>query len=141
MSIDFKQQAEEMILATGDRATQGRISVLAALLAEPQAVAHQALEAQLSQNDKLDRVTVYRVLDWLGEKGLVHKIMSGDRVARFRATSEKNLHQHAHFQCNRCSTVTCLDQFRASYKLPLPAGYLSQEVELTVRGLCAQCSE
>jgi Fur family ferric uptake transcriptional regulator len=29
---------------------------------------------------------------------------------------------------------------KAEYNRPLPAGYRSQQIELTVKGLCAECA-
>lgn len=139
MFIDFQEQAEEMIRRTGDRATSGRVRILAVLLAEQRAVTHHEIEERLSGGRRLDRVTLYRVLEWLNEKCFVHRVVSDDRVWRFRVNIDSHPHQHAHFKCTRCTTVICLDDLKARYDGPLPAGYRSQEVELTVKGLCAEC--
>ena len=40
---------------------------------------------------------------------------------------------------NACRTVFCLDDFSPSPAIRLPRGFRSQQVELTVRGLCAKC--
>lgn len=139
MFIDFQEQAEEMIRRTGDRATSGRVRILAVLLAEQRAVTHHEIEERLSGGRRLDRVTLYRVLEWLNEKCFVHRVVSDDRVWRFRVNLDSHPHQHAHFKCTRCTTVICLDDLKTRYDGPLPAGYRSQEVELTVKGLCAEC--
>ncbi|MDQ3187144.1 MAG: transcriptional repressor [Pseudomonadota bacterium] len=139
MFINFQEQAEEMIRRTGDRATSARVRILAILLAEQRAVTHHEIEERLSDDRRLDRVTLYRVLEWLNEKYFVHRVVSDDRVWRFRANADAHAHQHAHFECTRCTTVICLDDLKAKYDGPLPAGYRSQEIELTVKGLCAEC--
>ena len=139
MSINFQEQAEELIRRTGDRATSGRVRILAVLLSEQRAVTHHEIEERLCDDRRLDRVTLYRVLEWLNEKSLVHRVVSDDRVWRFRANDNAHEHQHPHFECTRCTTVICLDDLNAKYDGPLPAGYRSQEIELTVKGLCAGC--
>ncbi|HJT51391.1 MAG TPA: transcriptional repressor [Nitrosospira sp.] len=143
MALMFKlqKQAEEMIRTSGERVTSGRVEVLSMLLAEQRALTHHEIEERLRGKHKLNRVTLYRVLEWLNEKGFVHKLVSDDRVWRFRANTHfSHPNQHAHFECLRCTSVICLDDIKAEYDGPLPAGYQSREIELTVKGLCAACA-
>jgi Fur family ferric uptake transcriptional regulator len=136
----FRKQAEEMILNRADRVTPGRILVLAMLLEEQQALSHHELEQRLQGKHRLDRVTLYRVLEWLNDRGYVHRVVDEDRVWRFRANLDIGPHQHAHFECTRCTRVICLDDLKAEYNRALPAGYRPEQVELTVKGLCAECA-
>jgi Fur family ferric uptake transcriptional regulator len=53
------------------------------------------------------------------------------------AASER--HDHPHFRCERCGKLLCLDQL-AKQNVRLPRGYRPQRVELTVTGVCADCS-
>ncbi len=140
MSIDFQGQAKEVIRRTGDRVTPGRVLALAVLLAEQRAITHHEIGERLVGKLQLDRVTLYRVLEWLSEKGLAHKVASDDRVWRFRANIDVRSHHHAHFKCTRCTKVVCLDGLNAGHDWPLPTGYRFQEAELTVKGLCAECA-
>ncbi len=138
--FNLQKQAEEMIRRRGERVTSGRIQVLAILLAEQRALTHHEIEECLRDKPRLNRVTLYRVLEWLNEKGLVHKVVGDDRIWHFRANSHVSPHQHAHFECMRCTRVVCLDDMKAEYDPPLPAGYKYQEIELRVKGLCAECA-
>jgi Fur family ferric uptake transcriptional regulator len=138
--FNLRKQAEEMIRCRGERPTSGRIQVLAILLAEQRAVTHQEIEKRLLGRPRLNRVKLYRVLEWLNEKCFVHKVVGDDRVWHFRANSQVVHHQHAHFECMRCTRVVCLDDMKAEYSSPLPAGYQSREIELRVKGLCAECA-
>jgi len=81
------------------------------------------------------------VLEWLTAHELAHKIAGEDRVWRFNAAGDEGgrSHAHAHFKCNDCGDVICLDEVRAARDIRLPSGYRSQAVELTVKGLCAEC--
>jgi Fur family ferric uptake transcriptional regulator len=141
LMFNLRKQAEEMIRHGGERPTSGRIQVLAILLAEQQrAVTHQEIERRLHDKPRLNRVTLYRVLEWLNEKCFVHKVVGDDRIWHFRANRQVAHHQHAHFECMRCTRVVCLDDMKAEYDSPLPAGYQSREIELRVKGLCAECA-
>lgn len=133
------QTAEDMIRHHGGRATVGRIGILAALMAEQQAITHREIEQRLPQSLQLDRVTLYRTLEWLVENGLIHRITSDDRVWRYNANHQSHSHQHAHFKCTGCAQVICLDNLPVEQNWPLPAGYRFQEIELTVKGRCANC--
>jgi Fur family ferric uptake transcriptional regulator len=126
------------VRTSGDRVTAARVSALGVLLAGRRALAHTDIEHAMSGT--VDRVTLYRVLDWLVEKGLAHRIAGADRVWRYSIASAEH-GDHAHFQCNQCGKVLCLEQLaKPEVRLPrLPSGYRSERVEMTVQGRCAEC--
>jgi Fur family ferric uptake transcriptional regulator len=145
------EQARDRVRATGARVTGARIKVLAVLLQAEEALTHTDVQRRLEQGDAhelLDRVTLYRVLEWLVEAGLAHRVSGPDRVWRFSAHGDDGLHaahghQHGHFKCRRCERMFCM---KASGRLArtvqgmLPEGFAGDEVELTVLGLCAECA-
>jgi Fur family ferric uptake transcriptional regulator len=141
MTQPLRAVSEEAIRGTGARVTRARVEVLAALLAAERALTHNEVESRINRALGIDRVTVYRVLEWLTARGLAHKIAGDDRVWRFNAATGEpaRSHSHAHFKCNRCGDVICLEDVRAGRNVRLPTGFRSQEVELTVKGLCADC--
>lgn len=131
--------AEERLRSTGERVTVPRVRVLEALLQAGGALTHQEIEVLLG-SAALDRVTLYRVLDWLCVKGLAHRMSGGDRVWRFSAIEGQH-GRHAHFECRHCGKVTCLDkQSTDELAVNVPRGFRSEGIELTVRGRCAQCA-
>lgn len=140
MQNNYFEKAKELVRHTGDRATQHRIRILSLLLAERHPLTHREIEERLNVKEQLDRVTLYRVLEWLSKKSLIHKIAGDDRVWRFRVNTGFHSHHHAHFICTRCTKVTCLDSFKIKPNPSLPVGYFPHEIELTVKGLCAECA-
>ncbi len=70
MLTRFYSRAEEMIQNTGDRVTSARVRVLGILLAEKQAITHHEIEERVSDDHPLDRVTLYRILEWLSKRDL-----------------------------------------------------------------------
>lgn len=136
----FRNAAQDLIRRTGARVTNARIEILALLLKAESALSHAEIEARLPQAAGIDRVTVYRVLDWLTGEGLAHKISGDDRVWRFNTVAEQSRHDHAHFKCTCCQSVICLDDLGSGWTPALPAGFTPREVELTIKGLCAECS-
>lgn len=139
MKTDQHDAAEEAIRATGARMTRPRIMVLAILLQAERALTHTEVESRLPRAMDVDRVTIYRVLEWLTEQGLAHKIAGDDRVWRFNAADHAHKGPHAHFQCSDCGEVICLEEAHDKPAVKLPAGYKQQQVELTIKGLCADC--
>ncbi len=141
MTPTFHDRAEALVQRTGARVTRQRVEVLAVLLAAPRALTHHEVEKLVNRGVGMDRVTVYRVLEWLTSRDLAHKIAGDDRVWRFNAADDEpgHGHAHAHFKCNGCGEVICLDEVKAARSVRLPSGYRPLAVELTVKGLCIEC--
>ncbi|QGZ42235.1 Fur family ferric uptake transcriptional regulator [Pseudoduganella flava] len=133
------EQAESLIRATGARLTQPRVRVLAFLLAQHEPLTHHDILARLP-GEGFDAVTLYRVLEWLTEQGLAHRIAGADQVWRFSANPDKDAHDHAHFQCTRCEAVTCVPDVPLPRKLKLPDGFTSDEVDVLIKGRCPRCA-
>jgi Fur family ferric uptake transcriptional regulator len=118
--------------------------VLAVLLRSGEALTHHEVERRLPRVHDVDRVTLYRVLEWPTAQGLAHKIAGDDRVWRFSAAGHAAagagpVATHAHFQCSDCGRVICLDAAH-SPDIALPAGFRRREIEITVKGVCAACA-
>jgi Fur family ferric uptake transcriptional regulator len=132
--------AEARIAAAGQRATPARARVLAVLTDSDRPVSHHEVEQSLARGGHVDRVTVYRALEWLTSVGLAHKIAGDDRIWRYKSHGGSGDGVHAHFKCSLCGAVFCLDDMSTAFALNLPPGYRSEQVELTIRGRCARCS-
>lgn len=116
------------------RLTPARQAVLAHLQASAAALTQPELLAALPQ---LDRVTLYRALDWLVAQGLVHRLIGDDRVGRFHA-ADAGRGSDAHFQCQRCGRILCL---AGPAPIPaLPPGCTVTHVAVMVCGCCPDCS-
>ena len=75
--------ARTRLRSLGSRVTEPRVRVLAVLMQGDEPLSHQAVCDALPDDAGIDRVTVYRVLDWLVAGGIVHKTAGADRVAGF----------------------------------------------------------
>ncbi len=132
----------DLLRAAGIKVTRGRVRVLAALQTGRQPLCHAELEAQLGTDaaEPLDRVTLYRILDSLVASGLALRAVDTRGVFRFSAAGLQHQHEgHVHFRCTDCGGVFCL---KAVPPPPpqLPRGFRLAEVELDVRGTCANCA-
>lgn len=122
------------------RNTPAKQMIRELLEASPNALSQDMLEAQLE--GRVDRVTIYRVLNSFSEDGVAHRVVSDEGKTYFawcrKCTKEKHRHDHAHFRCLRCLKVECLP---AVVRVNLPEGYCVQDTNYWLSGLCADCSE
>ncbi len=131
--------ARALIAAHGGRVTRTRIAVIEALQASAHPLSHDEIGAALATADiPHDRVTLYRALDWLVEQGIARRIAGGERAWRFEI-QRGGEHRHAHFHCDRCGQILCLEDVPAEANPPLPAGFEFDRAELVLHGACADC--
>jgi Fur family transcriptional regulator, ferric uptake regulator len=142
MQSSTETQAEFLIRETGARLTLPRLRVLKFLLDQPAPMTHHDIHARLP-GQPLDAVTLYRVLEWLTGHGIVHRIAGADQVWRFSARAGAQggpaNHDHAHFQCIKCDSVTCFTDVPVPRRVKLPAGFTNQNVDFLIKGLCPRC--
>ena len=142
------ERARERVRGTGARVTGPRVRVLATLMRTDEALSHAELQSRLAaaeEADLLDRVTLYRVLEWLTETGLVHRVSGPDRVWRFSSHGGGHAARahHGHFKCRSCERMFCMKEsgsLARTVRAMLPSGFEGDEVELTVVGLCPACA-
>lgn len=135
-----RSRTRDLLQAAGGRVTQARLAVLEILLDSSAALSHHEVEESIEQRGlEVDRVTLYRVLDWLVERKLAHRIAAADRVWRFNAADRLQMNEHAHFHCTQCGQIICLNGPDPADVPVLPPGYRRERMEITVHGRCAQC--
>jgi Fur family transcriptional regulator, ferric uptake regulator len=132
--------AETLIRSTGERLTTARVQVLRALLESGRALSHHEVEQRVAREMPIDRVTIYRVLEWLTKERLAHKIAGDDRVWRFDAPVNGNSDNRTHFKCTGCGQIMGLESQIGPKALKVPSGYSAKALEVIVRGLCASCT-
>ncbi|WP_128331817.1 Fur family transcriptional regulator [Apibacter sp. HY039] len=121
------------------RNTKAKVEILTLLQTSLKALS--GTEIQNFLGDTCDRATVYRVLDRLINEGLVHKVIDIDRVVKYakcKNCKKAHQHNHLHFSCEKCHTLTCLEGVQASFELP--EGYQISDINFTVIGICPACN-
>ncbi|NJN42080.1 MAG: transcriptional repressor [Flammeovirgaceae bacterium] len=122
------------------RITDCRVDVLNVFHHSKKARSFKNLEDQLGH---YDRVTLYRTLNSFIEKGILHRIPDDSGYARYAlchndCTPQKHQHDHAHFKCDDCGAIECLEeQHVPNIRL---AGYLVKEANLILSGTCKACT-
>ena len=122
--------------------TDSRKKILSLFLNSNDALAHGDIE--IKAGEKFDRVTVYRTLQTFVEKGIVHTIPTADNSIRYalcKDCEEGHHHDdHVHFVCTRCQKTICLDDI-ISPNIQLPEGYVANNVQVVINGVCGECSK
>ena len=138
----MENKIEELLRKSQLSVTGGRRKILELFLQHDGALSHSDIEKKAGE--KFDRVTVYRTLQAFLEKGLIHSIPTPDNSIRYALCNEdcsggQHRDNHVHFICNSCGNTVCLEDVVIP-AIRLPRGYLAQQVEMLVSGICKSCA-
>lgn len=131
---------EKILESRTVRPTAMRLLVLKFLLQKKVAVSLTNIEEYF---DNSERTTLYRTLKTFEEKGIVHQIDDGTGTTKYALCEENcncELEQdlHLHFHCNNCDETVCLTEHKIPH-INLPDGYLAEDANLVITGICEKC--
>ena len=109
---------------------------------EKSSKAISAIELVKRLDDKINKTTVYRLLDKLEDDGLLHYFLDSNGVkwfAKCKICSKSKHHDvHPHFQCTDCGIVDCLEIKITIPEIPNRKVVNSQILVLGQCDLCLQ---
>ena len=109
----------------GLKITDARSAILRVLKAARSPMSYEQMKVQMEQ--AMDKATFYRNIAKFEELGMVHKFESDDRKWYFELSTST----HAHFICEACHQITCMD---------VDLGLEAAEVEsIVLKGTCKEC--
>lgn len=126
------------------RKTNNRLSVLQCFLEYGRAMSHS--EIQDLQGKKIDRVTLYRILQSFEKNGLLHKVPDDQVSVKYalcdhvHGMGHAHSDNHAHFKCNSCGDTHCLEE-SAIPSVSIPKGFKVDESFMLLAGLCDGCAK
>ena len=91
----------------------------------------------------VDKSTLFRTLTLLSEAHLLHDIDDGSGSHKFCVCHhDDTLHctGHVHLTCRVCHKTYCLTDIRIP-QVELPAGFIPEEAEYIVKGVCPECAK
>lgn len=133
------EAARSFLDKTGLEPTLNRILVLSVLTGSGHALTARDVYEAVSRTHRLNRVTVYRILDLLTEKGVVNRVSFGEGACHFCVGDH-----HSHFHCTGCDQVLCLEDTSFQFDEHAVSRDLRLEVnnvDLHLEGLCEKCRQ
>jgi Fur family transcriptional regulator, ferric uptake regulator len=115
-----------------------REGIIAVITQTGQPLSENEIRNRLPGN--FDRTTFYRSFKTLQENNIIHKIVVNNQLVKYAIGSSVTMTKsHAHFFCNSCNEVRCLEP--AGMKIPpLPEDCSVLEIEIIIKGKCATCN-
>jgi len=130
-------RAAEILKSHNLKRTSCREGIIELIMHARQALSENDIRENLAGN--YDRTTFYRSFKTLVESKIIHKIVIDSQVVKYALdTSIFQEEQHAHFFCNECHTVKCMETVLVK-KYVLPDGYDDTETDVLIKGICSMC--
>lgn len=133
--------AIELLKSKGLKKTAQRIMLINILQKAPIALTES--DVKLEMGDLYDRITFYRTVQILLDADIIHRITVDNTIIKYALNTLHTTRQemdHAHFFCKNCHSVICIgDMPLIKYKLP--DGFTSDECEILIKGICANCQK
>ena len=107
---------------------------------EEKNVAKSAANLTELVKDKMNKTTVYRILDRLEEGGFLHSFSGKDGLKWYAKCHSCSAHNHKdahpHFQCTSCDKVECLS---LDIKIPSIKNHNIETTDILLVGQCELC--
>ncbi|MBQ4377464.1 MAG: transcriptional repressor [Bacteroidales bacterium] len=139
-NTDETSKYESRLADAGIRVTAIRLLVLKSILDDESGIFSLA---DLSERiGTMDTSTLFRTLTLFAEHHLVHEVDDGSGMQKYCVCHCDDLHHHTghiHLTCTRCHKTVCLRDVPIP-SVPLPSGFVAEESEYIVKGLCQSCN-
>lgn len=124
----------------GERSTRQRAAIREALASEGRPLTPPEILALAQRHvPGLGIATVYRNIKAMADVGEIAAVsLPGDRL--YYELSHRAEEHHHHFRCNRCEKVFDIEGCDAEFAKLVPKGFKVQGHDLTLYGVCAECS-
>lgn len=133
--------ADTKLCEAGLSRTPQRLAVLHILIEAERPMAAGDVLERMDGTLKINRVTVYRIMTTLKQKGVIREIPTGDGINYYEMACIHNPN-HPHFYCTGCKTMTCLAPLTQSQIEHLTGGaqhFTIEGLSVSITGLCEAC--
>ena len=128
---------EKLLEQKGLKKTKVRMALIQHFMGLDHAQSYNDLQTALA--GEVDKSTLYRNLTSFEQAGILHRIDDHSGVAKYAfGQAPAPGCEHAHFVCESCQTVFCLDGL-APVQPKIPVGFKTKSVQTIVKGICADC--
>ncbi|MDR2442776.1 MAG: transcriptional repressor [Deltaproteobacteria bacterium] len=134
---------EKRLVEKGVRLTPLRRLVLSILIeAEAPIKAYDLLESARSRGQRLTPTSIYRVLDFLQESGLIHRVNSLNAFVLCNDSHRESSHHPVIVVCPGCGKTTEINDAALAENLSaslVALGHPVEMVSIEVHGVCPIC--
>jgi Fur family transcriptional regulator, ferric uptake regulator len=145
----YAEQALETLKDKGFRITKPRRLVVELLdTANKPLSAYEIKDLLVSQDEKVDTVSVYRILECLEENHLIHRVLATGKVRKCSLEHEEHCHlsqeEHCHHLliCEKCQAteeVHCPGTAELVKELEKLSNFQIRSHNMEFLGLCSRC--
>jgi Fur family transcriptional regulator, ferric uptake regulator len=138
-----KCDALQILEASKFNKTPQRIAVLDALIKSGAPLCVSDILNKTEANQKINKVTVYRILSCLKHIGIVREIETGQGIHYYEMACQHNP-VHPHFNCRLCGTLTCMSPLTLSQTwdwFVKAHNYSIEHININITGLCNRCQK
>ena len=105
-----------------------------------QTTAISTIELIKRLNSKINKTTIYRVLENLVDDGILHTFIGQDGIKRYaickNCTKSKHEDFHPHFECVKCGEIDCL---KTEVIIPEIQNRKILSSQILIQGKCEKC--
>lgn len=134
-----KCNAMDLLKTHNLKSTKQRLALLGVILEVESLFTAKILFDRLKE--KMDLVTIYRILDVLKSKGIVREILSSDESKMYELSCKHNP-VHPHFSCSECGQILCLKELNNDFLMKFIndfPNYLIEDISIQLTGKCPNC--
>lgn len=145
----YKQKALEVLKNHKFRITKPREMVIELLGKSKEPLNPYEMKDLLDRkHNKIDIVSIYRIIKCLEDNNLVHRVLSTNKVAKCqiehedKCTKESNHHCHHLLICEKCSSIEevhCAGVDLIIKKLEKDSNFKIKRHDLEFYGFCSNC--
>jgi Fur family ferric uptake transcriptional regulator len=132
----------EMLEGHGVDLTPLREAVLRSIGDESRPLTVAEIKAAVRHQVSINKVTLYRILDLLVDRGLVKRLWARDRALRYGIGETRHHPDHPHFVCSRCGVMECLEPDMLPMgikKFQTKGKRIIKHVDVRFEGICERC--
>ncbi len=135
---------EELLTHADLKATDKRLRILEVIGNNSFPLSVKDIVNTLERSSRINRVTVYRILDLLVDHGVVERISTGGRAFYYGLAPNTHHRPHPHFYCMKCGQMDCLSPESLTVDMEtliktFPGSI--EKVEVRVDGICKNCGK
>ncbi len=132
--------AKQLLKTRNLKATTTRLELLLIIKKFGSAIPYTKIQEQLIDTD---RITLYRTLQTLLNKGIIHKALTNKEETYYalcgsNCTIDTHAHDHVHFKCSVCQNVTC-QHLNEKITIALP-DFTIDKMQILLTGICNTCN-